>query len=728
MGRRIKEGVCRYSVYYMVLGINLVSILALSLFNYVVFHNNSKRLYRESFESYNQKNIDMAFHNMDQQIIQLIYNIPKIYFSQIQKNEPILRPQEENIMGHAAEIRELTMELQSLQMSYPVLESLDIYYENTDTVVTGFSNVHFPSGEEEFKRYLPWYSEFREQGKDFYFMRTSDVYPLGEPAMSYICRISQPRWKEKSIVVALHIAPSVFSDYIDETAGKLTVTVPEGNILYSSGEEQETPEGDTTVFSYDSPATSLCYTYDMADYVLYADVNSKNQVFLLNFFLSVLFNVGLLMVISHYSGHVYQKKLISLSEDAGMTLGTDHGNFDSSLKQLQKEIHTLHDAANSSKTLRFQSAVRALILNRKTGETMPLLETYLTYDRCRVLMIQHTGQELEKISLEQLQEQFEKDGADAGYHILFTTMEKGEIVAVINCMDDNADEALRDAEEKLGACFEGGRIVSGNCVMAETDEIRKAYRAVCEASRYWFIYPETRFLSQKELGMEKRKENGSHLKLFEAIEKDINSENLLEFKLHMEMLVTSFKNGNYSINYCYSTCRDLVTLIYRIIQHRGLDMWVMYGYDIREYYKGIDDIDSFQDWLDSVGEVLLKNIRQRRRQADRDGDLKTQLTELIEEKLENGISLDYLCDRLDMRPDALSRIFKQVMGEGYADYVKKRKLERAIELMDEDYSIKDIAEKLGYSSSQYFIKVFKEVYGSTPHQYKKNRRAEEERK
>ena len=36
-----------------------------------------------------------------------------------------------------------------------------------------------------------------------------------------------------------------------------------------------------------------------------------------------------------------------------------------------------------------------------------------------------------------------------------------------------------------------------------------------------------------------------------------------------------------------------------------------------------------------------------------------------------------------------------------------------------DKSVKDIAQKLGYNSPQYFIKIFKEVYGVTPYQYKK---------
>ncbi len=33
--------------------------------------------------------------------------------------------------------------------------------------------------------------------------------------------------------------------------------------------------------------------------------------------------------------------------------------------------------------------------------------------------------------------------------------------------------------------------------------------------------------------------------------------------------------------------------------------------------------------------------------------------------------------------------------------------------------MKDIAYRLGYSSPQYFIKIFKETYGITPYQYKK---------
>ena len=92
---------------------------------------------------------------------------------------------------------------------------------------------------------------------------------------------------------------------------------------------------------------------------------------------------------------------------------------------------------------------------------------------------------------------------------------------------------------------------------------------------------------------------------------------------------------------------------------------------------------------------------------------------MIEELLEKDISLDYLSDWFSLRPDVLSRTFRQLMGKGYTEYIKEKKLNRALELISQDYSMKDIAYRLGYSSPQYFIKIFKETYGITPYQYKK---------
>lgn len=251
------------------------------------------------------------------------------------------------------------------------------------------------------------------------------------------------------------------------------------------------------------------------------------------------------------------------------------------------------------------------------------------------------------------------------------------------------------------------------------ENIKGSYKSACEVARYRFIFTGRKCLGYGDVKVSDRKSSGSHLKLFEAIERDLNSEDFLDLKYRVEGLAVSFKEGNYTIDYCLSTLRDFVALLYQVMVQKQLDMWIVFGYDIREYYKQIEDIDEFCRWVNELCEVLLYNIRQKKKMVDT--DLQSKLISLIDEKLEHDISLDFLCDQFSMRPDVLSRMFKQMMGKSYTEYVKEKKLTRAVELIGEGLSMKEIAVRLGYHSPQYFIKIFKEMYGMTPYQYKKNR-------
>lgn len=709
----------KFSVFYLVLFVNIFSIVVLSMFNYVVFHNSSKKAYQESFMEYNQKVTDLAFRNIDHEIVRVMYNIPQLYFSETKQNSAMLKPQEEILEGHMTEISNLINNMKLIQVTYPALKSMDLYYENTNTAVTGFTNVHFMKKQQEIEQYIPWYQNYKQQEKDIYFLgKSSDIYPLHEPVFTYIRRVTQPKWEGKGIVVAIHMDASVFSDYVDESIGKLVLLAPDGRQVYASDGFEEGTEQGKTLFTYDSNATSLSYRYYVENSVLYEDVTSTNRIALFNFALSILFNVVLLMIISTYSGKIYLKRLTGLSKAAGIEIEKSNKNFDRSVDQLKEEIQILSTAANSSRTLRFQSEIRALLLNRKPEEAFQNLKSCFSYGFFRILVVQRLENDV--FLLEQLQEQLGIWGNKNKCSFLITTMEKGEIIMVVNtakAVDVRIFEKLPEVlRPYLGRC----RIVVGKCEAVRKERFASAYASVCEAARYWFIFREKELLMEEELQMEKKREKGSHLKLFEAMEKDINHENLLEFKLHLEMLVVSFKSGCYTMNYCNATLRDLVTMLCQLIQHKEVDMWVTYGYDIREYYRQIPDIESFEEWISGVCEIFLKNMHQKRTEIDTDGSLKNKLTVLVEKNLENNISLDMLCEELSMRPDTLSRVFKQVMGEGYTEYVKEKKLERAIAFMEEDYSINEIAEKLGYSTSQYFIRIFKSVYGVTPNQYKKD--------
>ena len=146
---------------------------------------DSSKAYLESFTAYNQRITDLAFKNIDKQIMEAASDIPMLYFSNVKQNEDVLIPQDMDIMGSPARVRGLVAQLEGIQTSYSHVTSLDIYYEATGTIVTGFSRVHSLMREDEVKKYLPWLDAFEETGKDSVFLESLEgIYPTGEPVIT----------------------------------------------------------------------------------------------------------------------------------------------------------------------------------------------------------------------------------------------------------------------------------------------------------------------------------------------------------------------------------------------------------------------------------------------------------------------------------------------------------------------------------------------------------------
>lgn len=715
-------------MFKKLLYINLFSITFLALFNYLVFHNLNSKAYLESFTVYNQRINDLAFQNIDRQIMEAATEIPQLYFSEMKQNEDLLLPQEEDVMGSPAGIRGLVNQMEEIKKFYSYVKSMDVYYEGTQTVVTGFNLVHHIASDEEIKKYLPWYEEFQETGKLNAFLESSHgIYPTGEPVITFASRISRSKWKDRGIVVAIHISPESLKEYMDEEEGTLMVTTSSGKILYltkgrdykeaglveNDVKKQEKKEkklvtllpvhldsGETTVFHSGFQRTGLEYYYYIQNNRLYADYNVQNRIFLMNFLLSIFFNLAILSVFSWFNHCAFKKRMSKASE----------------------EITTLNETVRSSRPLLLQNAVRSLILNRRMDQAYEQAAEYLQYDSVSTAVLYHP--DLNGASDLVLRLQEELLNGNGSYHSLFTTMEKGEVAVILSFDAANMQLVYQDFQKRLFAVAEDCHLILGKALELSKENIRNSYLNAAEIARYRFIYSERLLLTDADVEIEKRKGSGSHLRLFEAIERDIFSENFQDFQYHIEALTVSFQEGNYTIDYCMSTLRDLVSLLYQIMNQRQLDMWIIFGYDIREYYKQIESLEEFKIWMLDLCSILLENMRQKKQNVDT--DLQAKLTALIDENLENEISLDFLCDRLDMRPDALSRQFKQVMGKGYTEYIKEKKMARVLELLAEDCSVKDIAGRMGYHSPQYFIKVFKEIYGLTPYQYKKQKLGKEE--
>jgi len=90
----------------------------------------------------------------------------------------------------------------------------------------------------------------------------------------------------------------------------------------------------------------------------------------------------------------------------------------------------------------------------------------------------------------------------------------------------------------------------------------------------------------------------------------------------------------------------------------------------------------------------------------------------IKDHTNQRILLDNIAATLRVTPEYLSTLFSQEMGDSFSHYVQKYKIELAKEMLREDgVKIADVAEKLGFSDTKYFNKIFKKVCGVSPSKY-----------
>ena len=91
----------------------------------------------------------------------------------------------------------------------------------------------------------------------------------------------------------------------------------------------------------------------------------------------------------------------------------------------------------------------------------------------------------------------------------------------------------------------------------------------------------------------------------------------------------------------------------------------------------------------------------------------------ITESIREEITVSQLATRAQMSEVYFRKLFKSVTGVSPARFMIDCKVDRAKELLFENYlSLEDIAERCGFSSPSYFCRVFKENTGMTPGEFR----------
>ena len=95
----------------------------------------------------------------------------------------------------------------------------------------------------------------------------------------------------------------------------------------------------------------------------------------------------------------------------------------------------------------------------------------------------------------------------------------------------------------------------------------------------------------------------------------------------------------------------------------------------------------------------------------------------IETHLDHDFSLRQMADMADLSARGFTRLFRKLMGTSPIDYLIRKRMERAAELiMDPKLSNNQVAHMVGLSDGNYLARQFRRVYGCSPRMFQRNQR------
>ena len=134
--------------------------------------------------------------------------------------------------------------------------------------------------------------------------------------------------------------------------------------------------------------------------------------------------------------------------------------------------------------------------------------------------------------------------------------------------------------------------------------------------------------------------------------------------------------------------------------------------------SGLNSNEEIRNFIFSLLDACLQLSKKDEEKSD--SVVIQHIKDYIRNHYDHDITLDDVSDQVFLNPIYISRLFKHKTGENFSDYLVRVRMENAGELLkDPRYKVYEVGYQVGYQSTKYFYRIFKQYYGCTPTEYRR---------
>ncbi len=181
--------------------------------------------------------------------------------------------------------------------------------------------------------------------------------------------------------------------------------------------------------------------------------------------------------------------------------------------------------------------------------------------------------------------------------------------------------------------------------------------------------------------------------------------------------------GSKVINLSEEQMKDVYNIV-NMLHREGLDNTVL---KVTKFLKIMGDKPVLFQKFTSCIELFLiglseSNMLEPKLINNEETMLYKKAVNTLEDYIYSNITVEELARQCSVSTAHLKRIFSKYAGIGIHEYFLQLKILHAKKLLSNGMGVTEVAEKMSFSSQNYFSVVFKRKVGVSPLQYKKNRK------
>ncbi|MGI5898724.1 MAG: helix-turn-helix domain-containing protein [Christensenellales bacterium] len=511
--------------------------------------------------------------------------------------------------------------------------------------------------------------------------------------------------------------------FIFEPAPENTISLIDREKDY--GQHQYQQDGSDFIFSYYSvKGTDWYIANTLSIHEFYSSYFTMRFYFLLIWLLVLFVGIQMAIVISRLYYKPIQKISLKAIESFGSEIHDRRNEFniiEGAIDQMHLKISNLQDIIKANSTLMKQNFLLSLLTGRKKDEKeladrLTLFSLPTDYDCAVCFLLDLNNAAMRSIKLDEIQ--VVKIGlieslnaASPEWFCIAGEYTDDQVVGVIAFKESERERAFAHISSISQSMFL--RLTTGGDVPSLA-LLGESCGQAAIAAQYSFFYHDSLAIHWSDIAGR----HNSDLTLPAEKLSFLGAKSFQKTDLMLDgfcSVLDEIASGSYNVDYSKEIIRSMLHDISINLNSSANTKADDFRSDFDEALDAADSINYLRDWVvdyfcglnncktDTTSQSIISKVKG-----------------YINRNLDGDLSLDTVAGHVYMSPKYLSRVFKDITGQNFSEYITQMRIEAACNLLRETrLSVEEITARVGYNSSAYFIMRFKQSVGCTPKQYRR---------